>query len=68
MRFVPAHVRPPDAVGVLERGAGCSVETLAELIGDTPEVAFDHYGREWGQHYREPLWNAIGVKAPAGTA
>jgi hypothetical protein len=41
-------------------GAGCSIETLAELIGDTPKVAFDHYGREWGQHYQEPLWNAIG--------
>lgn len=41
-------------------GAGCSIETLAELIGDTPKVAFEHYGREWGQHYQEPLWNAIG--------
>jgi len=41
-------------------GVGCSIETLAELIGDTPKVAFDHYGREWGQHYQEPLWNAIG--------
>lgn len=41
-------------------GLGCSIETLAELIGDTPKVAFDHYGREWGQHYQEPLWNAIG--------
>lgn len=41
-------------------GTGCSIETLAELIGDTPKVAFDHYGREWGQHYQEPLWKAIG--------
>jgi hypothetical protein len=40
---------------------GCSIEVLAELIGDTPKVAFDHYGREWGQHYQEPLWAAIGV-------
>ncbi len=32
---------------------------LAELMGDTPKVAFDHYGREWGQHYQEPLWAAI---------
>ena len=54
--------------GYWNGGAGCSVETLAELIGDTPKVAFDHYGREWGQHYREPLWNAIGVKAPVGNA
>ncbi len=42
-------------------GVGCSIETLAELIGDTPKVAFDHYGREWGQHYQDPLWAAIGV-------
>jgi len=41
---------------------GCSIETLAELIGDTPKVAFDHYGKEWGQHYQEPLWAAIGAK------
>ena len=46
-------------------GVGCSIETLAELIGDTPKVAFAHYGREWGQHYQEPLWNAIGEGAPA---
>lgn len=39
---------------------GCSIEILAELIGDTPKVAFDHYGREWGQQYQEPLWKAIG--------
>jgi integrase len=42
-------------------GAGCSIETLAELIGDTPKVAFDHYGKEWGQHYQDPLWAAIGA-------
>lgn len=29
-------------------GVGCSIERLAELIGDTPKVAFDHYGKEWG--------------------
>ena len=40
-----------------------SVLALAELIGDTPKVAFDHYGREWGQHYQDPLWNAIGVRS-----
>ena len=44
-------------------GVGCSIETLAELIGDTPKVAFDHYGREWGQHYQDPLWAAIGEGA-----
>lgn len=47
--------------GYWNDGVGCSIETLAELIGDTPKVAFDHYGREWGQHYQEPLWAAIGV-------
>ena len=41
-------------------GVGCSIETLAELIGDTPKVAFDNYGKEWGQHYQDPLWSAIG--------
>ncbi len=47
--------------GYWNGGAGCSIETLAELIGDTPKVAFDHYGREWGQHYQEPLWGAVGT-------
>lgn len=47
--------------GYWNGGAGCSIEVLAELMGDTPKVAFDHYGREWGQHYQEPLWSAIGV-------
>jgi hypothetical protein len=46
--------------GYWTEGVGCSIETLAELIGDTPKVAFEHYGREWGQHYQDPLWNAIG--------
>ncbi len=47
--------------GYWNNGVGCSIEVLAELLGDTPKVAFDHYGREWGQHYQEPLWAAIGV-------
>jgi integrase len=46
-------------------GAGCSIETLAELLGDTPKVAFEHYGKEWGQHYQAPLWAAIGEAAPS---
>jgi integrase len=49
--------------GYWNKGVGCSIETLAELIGDTPKVAFDHYGKEWGQHYQEPLWAAIGEGA-----
>jgi integrase len=47
--------------GYWNGGAGCSIEVLAELMGNTPKVAFDHYGREWGQHYQEPLWAAIGT-------
>lgn len=47
--------------GYWNQGEGCSIEVLAELMGDTPKVAFDHYGREWGQHYQDPLWAAIGV-------
>ena len=50
--------------GFWNGGAGCSIEVLAELMGNTPKVAFDHYGREWGQHYQEPLWAAIGVGHP----
>jgi integrase len=46
--------------GYWNGGQGCSIEILAEMIGDTPKVAFDHYGREWGQHYQDPLWAAIG--------
>lgn len=47
--------------GYWSEGVGCSIETLAELIGDTPKMAFDHYGKEWGQHYQDPLWAAIGA-------
>ena len=47
--------------GYWNEGAGCSIEVLAELLGDTPKVTFDHYGREWRQNYQEPLWAAIGV-------
>lgn len=52
--------------GFWNEGAGCSIETLAELMGDTPKVAFDHYGKEWGQHYQDPLWKAIGE--PGGSS
>ncbi len=47
--------------GYWNGGVGCSIEVLAELMGDTPKVVFDHYGREWGQHFQDPLWAAIGV-------
>ena len=42
-------------------GQGCSIEVLAELLGNTPKVAFDHYGHEWGKHFQDPLWAAVGV-------
>ena len=50
--------------GYWNGGVGCSIEVLAELIGDTPKVAFDHYGKEWGQYYQEPLWAAVGLGPP----
>lgn len=46
--------------GYWNNGRGCSIEVLAELMGNTPKTAFDHYGREWAQHYQDPLWAAIG--------
>lgn len=48
--------------GFGNNGVGCSIEVLAELMGDTPKTCFDHYGKEWGQHYQDPLWAAIGVE------
>jgi len=47
--------------GYWNDGVGCTVETLAELLGDRRNVTIKHYGREWGQHYQDPLWAAIGV-------
>lgn len=44
-------------------GVGCTIETLAELMGDTPKVCFEHYGRQWSQSFMEPLWAAIGERA-----
>ena len=46
--------------GYWNGGIGCSIEVLAELLGDTPKTAFDHYGKEWAQHYQDPLWAAFG--------
>ena len=53
--------------GYWNDGVGCSIETLAELIGDTPKVAYDHYGKEWSKSYAEPLWAAIGIGAKTKT-
>jgi len=52
--------------GYWNGGRGCTIETLAELMGDTPKTAFEHYGKHWGQHYQAPLWEAIGVSASKG--
>ena len=46
--------------GFWNGGVGCSIEVLAELMGDTPSVAYLHYGREWSQTHQSPLWAAIG--------
>jgi len=46
--------------GYWNDGVGCSLETLAELLGDTPKVAYEHYGAEWSQSFQEPLWAAVG--------
>ncbi|HWB00218.1 MAG TPA: tyrosine-type recombinase/integrase [Pirellulales bacterium] len=45
--------------GYWNNGTGCSIEVLAELMGNTPKVAYDHYGKEWGQRYQDPLWAAV---------
>lgn len=34
-----------------------NIETLAKLMGNTPEVCRDHYLR-WCDHYLEPLWES----------
>ncbi len=66
---LPPHVCSPHALGYWNGGRGCSIETLAELIGDTPKVAFDHYGKEWGQHYQDPTlgghWRCTGQELRA---
>ena len=54
--------------GYWNGGVGCSIETLAELMGDTPSTAYQHYGKEWALSYQEPLWAAIGVAKPAARA
>ena len=45
--------------GYWNGGAGCSIEVLAELLGNSPTVAFLHYGRAWSRHYQDPLWAAV---------
>ncbi|MGC3970381.1 MAG: hypothetical protein QM775_24520 [Pirellulales bacterium] len=56
--------------GNWNNGVGCSIETLVELLGDTPAVAYQHYGKEWALSYQEPLWAAIAISLldPSGNA
>ncbi|MBX3427598.1 MAG: hypothetical protein KF688_18100 [Pirellulales bacterium] len=39
-------------------GKATNIETLAKLMGNTPEVCRDHY-LQWCDHYSEPLWEAV---------
>jgi hypothetical protein len=49
--------------GAPQYGGKASQDTREmSLIGDTPKVAFDHFGKEWGHYYQDPLWAAIGIK------
>ena len=47
--------------GYWNAGVGCSIETLAELIGDTPKVASRTTARSGGSTTRIPLGAAIGA-------
>jgi integrase len=38
-------------------GKATNIETLARLMGNTPEVCREHY-LQWCDHYTEPLWEA----------
>ncbi len=39
-------------------GPAITLEVLAQLMGNTPKIAFDHYAA-WREAYTDPLWNAI---------
>jgi len=38
-------------------GKGTNIETLAKLMGNSPQVCRDHY-LQWCEHYAEPLWDS----------
>ncbi|MEZ6128889.1 MAG: site-specific integrase [Planctomycetaceae bacterium] len=40
-------------------GQQASIETLAGLMGNTPNVCWRHYA-QWSDAYNEPLWAAVG--------
>ncbi len=37
-------------------GKATNIETLARLMGNTPQICRDHY-LQWCDHYSEPLWD-----------
>ncbi|BBO35526.1 tyrosine-type recombinase/integrase [Lacipirellula parvula] len=37
-------------------GKATNIETLAKLMGNTPQICRDHY-LQWCDHYSEPLWD-----------
>jgi integrase len=39
-------------------GKATNIETLAKLMGNSPQVCRDHY-LQWCDHYSEPLWEAV---------
>jgi len=57
---VPAYVRASHAVGYWNGGAGCSIETLAELIGDTPRRVRPLMAKN-GSHIRTPVGSLWGL-------
>ena len=63
--FLPTHVRIACSPASGPAALAVPLRTLAELMGDTPATTFNHYGREWGQHYQAPLWAAIGAGKPS---
>ena len=46
-------------------GEGVSLEILAGLMGNTPQVCWDHYAK-WSDQYTEPMWNAIKGRTGSG--
>lgn len=52
--------------GYWNNSVGCSIMTLAELIGDTPKVAFDHHGKEWALDYQD--WPGNSAQRPHSSA
>ena len=39
-------------------GKQTNIETLAILMGNSPQVCRDHY-LQWCEHFAEPVWEAL---------